>query len=183
MDRCVQVWSRAKALNINNAIQSNKANCYSSHQRNTRHDAHTGMHTHSAIRWRHSLQPNATATVRLVRILMGTQQHTEHHQEHSDAHTTHSTHLRPALALGLEPSSIPLETCHPAQFACIVDGLINTSPVTPYTQQVQGTHLVLCIHICTHRDQLHSRPRLLVADGSMKSSSSTLSIAFNRYVN
>ena len=95
-------------------------------------------------------------------------------------HTPHSTHLRPALASRREPSLVPLETHHPAQGTRIVDGLTNTSPVTPYIQQVQGTHLVLGIHIRTRRDQLHSCLRLLVGDGNMKSSSSTLCIAFNR---
>ena len=32
MDRGVQVWRRANALNVNNAIQSNKANCTAIHR-------------------------------------------------------------------------------------------------------------------------------------------------------
>ena len=53
MDRGVQVWRRAKALNVNNAIQSNKANCTAIHhirERLAMMHTQTGLHTHSAIR-------------------------------------------------------------------------------------------------------------------------------------
>ncbi len=91
-----------------------------------------GMHTHSAISGYLSLQPNATATVRLECILShGNTAHTATHGTRSGSsdahstHSTHSTHLRSALASRLKASLVPLETCHPEQATRIVDGLIH----------------------------------------------------------
>jgi hypothetical protein len=89
----------------------------------------------------------------------------------------HNTHLRPALASTLEPSPVPLETCHPVQITGIVDGFETNA------QQVHGTHLVLCIHIHSRRNQLHRRLQPSGLHGRMKSGPSTLPIPFNKHIN
>ena len=172
-------------MNANNAIQSKKASCYSPHQRSTRHDAHTGIHTLALgdqMTPITSTQCHGNSTPRKHPDGSTASHGTRSRRCPHHTHNTHSTHLRSALASTLEPSLVPLETCHPAQVTRIVNGPTNTSPVTQCIQQEQGTHLVLCIHIRTRRDQLYCRLRLPTEYGSMKSSASMLPIAFNKHV-
>ena len=130
------MWRRAKPLNANNAIQSKKASCYSPHQRSTRHDAHAGIHTLALgdqMTPITSTQCHGNSTPRTHpdgnTASHGTRSRTKRCPHHT--HHTQHTHLRPALASTLEPSLVPLETCHPAQGTRIVDGLTNATPVTP----------------------------------------------------